>query len=73
MATVTVAKVRIRLPYTDLVASRKLGWYSRSEAEFQSVPLERRWVDSGSELSAVAVTLAETCSFLLGTGTLTYR
>ena len=30
---------------------------ARSEAEFQSVPLERRWVESGRELSMVAAAL----------------
>ena len=59
-AMVTVVRVRIRLPYTDLVNEMHLeNWaqYSRSEAEFHSVPLERRWEESGHELSMVAAAL----------------
>ena len=57
--------------YRSRDASWKLGWYSRSEAEFQSVPLERRWVESGCELSTVPAALyaGRAWSFLLGTGT----
>ena len=68
-----VARVRIRHPYTDLVNEMHLeNWASiqDQEAEFQSVPLERRWVESGRELSTVLqrFTLAEAWRFLLGTG-----
>ena len=53
------------------------GYQITVTAEFQSVPLERRWVESGRELSThgtVAAawqrfTLAEAWCFLLGTGT----
>ena len=41
----TVARVRIRLPITVCDETGAAG------AEFQSVPLERRWVESGCELS----------------------
>ena len=43
---------------------------SRSEAEFQSVPLERRWVESGRELSTVAATLYAGRSLVLSSWTM---
>ena len=45
--------------YRSLIEMHLENWarYSRSEAEFQSVPLERRRVESGHELSTVAAAL----------------
>ena len=48
----SVARVRIRLPYTDLVNEMHLGKIRGG------IPIiERRWVESGRELSTVAAAL----------------